>query len=192
MRPTSDQVLTVVNTFKKVAVAKRSWLGRLFGTKEVPNRVDMNEGLLNLQGCCHGAWYGVAKGLNQTLEAAFWIDGANKLAQDLGFIRTSFDTPAWENLVNWANRNRSLWGNENGFYMFFGGRTNEAFGKRVYVVQDIIIHWMGVYDRIKALEEKEIIETGKQLQYVDITKDLAALPIQEEMADISLELSVEA
>lgn len=89
----------------------------------------------------------------QYVEGADFIDGALKLARDLGFTRPD-DQEEWfserDAMIHWAEKNPDLWGNTAGFVMF---ASEAAFGKRYdeLTLEDIIAHWRGVADRIEAL-----------------------------------------
>lgn len=185
MRPTSDQVLTVVNTFKKVAMAKRSWLGKIIGKKDIPNMVDMAKGNEDTP-CCHGAWYAKANGIEPHPIESFFVQGANKMVKDLG-IPVSMGFSGVEALIIWADSNPILWGNSNGARVFSANGRMAFAGKNrprgACTVQDFVDHWTEVYKRIKALEEKEATITS-QLQYLDITSELADISVQDEVSDV--------
>lgn len=69
---------------------------------------------------CHGGWYAAASGLfrnSNNVNKATYNDGANVLANDLGFVGQC-------ELEDWAEENPKLWGNESGTLMFC---TSEAF-----------------------------------------------------------------
>jgi len=141
--PTSDQVLKVVETMKKVMYRA--------GNKGALNMYQPEVcGTVN----CVAGWYVVAKGTEdpQTLKyiRENHIDfeyGAMLMAEDLGFNSE-------EELMAWAKDNPEIWGNESGDFMF--SRYRAYTGKPdIHVTceyTDIIAHWAKVAERLKAME----------------------------------------
>ena len=72
-----------------------------------------------------------------------WHDGANRMANDLGFITK-------EDLEIWAATNPELWGNDCGHAMFQNRYAFKQEG-RILKLADIITQWRNVADRIEKL-----------------------------------------
>lgn len=115
---------------------------------------------------CHGGWYALAVIAEMTDAPVEWIpapglgfrqmalasrrpgaegciswkSGAIQLALDLGFADI-------EELLWWARKYPSLWGNDWGFEMFIDVR---AFGRR-RTIRGVIAHWREVAERLEAL-----------------------------------------
>lgn len=92
---------------------------------------------------CVAGWYAMANldkfEPNTTLD---FIDGANLMAQDLGFIDD-------RDLEHWAERNRRIWGNEEGEEMFCDvGAYNGLYEDSENPMTIIIEHFEGVRDRL--------------------------------------------
>lgn len=139
-RPTSAQVLTVIDNFKKVLPLAVQ-----------PDHLDMWVTGVNMNGhaCgtvhCHGGWYAVAtlphnKGLG-------YLDGAQKMATDLGFNNSL-------GLKDWAYNDIDIWGNTIGGEMFCNKKAfaSDTRPNGAENLQHIIDHWTEVYNRIKQTE----------------------------------------
>lgn len=169
--PHSSQVLKVINNFKMVLpIAKTE------------DNLDFYECGLQKEKCgtvcCHGGWYSVASKIFRNKHTSdFYLDGAIKMAKDLGFRR-------WEELITWAEDNSEIWGNVNGVDMFTVVGSVSFISKSrpegAQKLQHIIDHWTEVYERLLAIE---------QPTYPDITKQLAVLP-QEERADQPIKTTI--
>lgn len=159
----SADVLKVIKNFEKLPLKTRlSEKGLNMGECGVTNFL----GICNTT-MCHGGWYAAVAIKNKFLKTFHYQDGANKMAQDLGFKHMS-------ELSEWAMQNPELWGNESGSNMFASKHaflTDKEFGATC--LEDIIEHWRGVYQRLLVKEN-----TGK---YPDITKELAVLPTEEKV-----------
>lgn len=163
--PKSENVLKVIGKLKNVLP---------MATRE--RHLDMQEGAVNngSHPCgtthCHGGWFAVAMGLHLISDYVDYNNGANKMAECLGF-------PNMIQLENWAESNEHLWGNEDGTRMFcnedaFISPTRPDGAENL---QHIIDHWTEVYERLVALENKN--------NRVGITTSLAVLP-PEERSDV--------
>lgn len=177
MRPTSQQVLTVINNFKKV-MRRPS----LFGHK-----LNMQKENVHICGTahCHGGWYYISKhGGDVVTNTHNFSNGANEMAIDLGFGWGSSELSAW------ASRNPEIWGNSDGIFMFgiksaFSGINRPSGAQNL---QHIVDHWTEVYGRIKALEEKEVKQEIQEGRYKDITKEIAGKAIQQDTVDVPVKV----
>ena len=129
--PTPEQCREVASVFRDLID------NPTFGTKWV----DMGAGI-HTNDCgtvaCHAGWY--LLGRSGHVSDAGWADGADMIAKDLGFQDR-------EELENWAGRNPGLWGNSNGFRMFYNPR---AFMIDGYLeLHRIANHWDEVASRIE-------------------------------------------
>jgi hypothetical protein len=106
--PTKGQWQTVIDNLKKV-----------LPIATLPGHLNMMETEVNDYGTicgtvhCLGGWYAIAA-LNPGKERLSFTDGADKMAEDIGFDDK-------EELEKWAHENGDIWGNEYGYYMFSGG-----------------------------------------------------------------------
>lgn len=128
--PTQEQFQVVIDTLEKAnSMAK--------GIAEVNMLNGFVEKEKNLCGTplCHGGWYVVAS----ELDTYDYMEGANKMANDLGFDDYSA-------LEDWASDNSAIWGNIHGNQMF---NSSSAFLDKGYVsdLSEIIDHWKGVKER---------------------------------------------
>ena len=135
---------------------------------------------------CHGGWYALAKYQEETegslrkhgwklsvdqyndvqiVEASGYkyqldfVEGRDLMAKDLGFEES-------EGISEWAHHNPKLWGNSYGGNMFHHA---SAFWTDPYDgppddesvpdldLEDIVLWWEGVRDRVKKMEEAEAI-----------------------------------
>ena len=162
--PTSKQILTVINNFKKVLpLATREWHLNMSETRV--NNCGHKCGTIH----CHAGWYAIAKNLHEKREVSF-THGAIQMSIDLGH-KGDMDS----SLINWADKNPEIWGNNDGDGMFSTRRAFSHPTKRpegAENLQHIIDHWTEVYERVLAIENKEP-------ERKDITKELAILPVNE-------------
>lgn len=99
---------------------------------------------------CHAGWYLLAKEWDfksdylEEPDGTGWRYGSGELAlaKDLGF-KSAFD------LTTWADRYPKIWGNREGARMF---DSTSAFGVNIFSLKDIIDHWRGVQERLRAVE----------------------------------------
>lgn len=136
--PTSEQCYAVAETFRQ-AIKRYPQIG----LNMMAPSVNDNHTCGTVH--CHGGTYALMKcDLTKTLD---FLDGANQLAEDLGFSGN-------RELRTWAQFHEDLWGNSNGESMFsqrlafysyerFDGANN---------ISDIADHWQEVGDRIKLTE----------------------------------------
>jgi hypothetical protein len=104
--PTKTQWNTVIeNLYKILPLTSEAGKGHL----------NMSEGAVNVEHACGtvhcvGGWYAVAV-LNTNRCKVNFVDGANKMAQDLGF---------WDytDLDEWARTHQLIWGNAYGSALF--------------------------------------------------------------------------
>ena len=95
---------------------------------------------------CVAGWYAVANLNRQVIKDKFnqgcvgFDDGANLIAQDLGF---GWSYP----LKNWAEENPEIWGNEDGFEMFESELAYDNAG-----FDGVIAQWCIVRDNLIKLE----------------------------------------
>lgn len=159
----SEDVSKVIKNFEKLPLKTRLNEGRL----------DMQEcGVSNVLGICkttmcHGGWYAAVAINNKFLKTIHYQNGANKMAEDLGYKNMS-------ELQEWAMFNPKIWGNDNGSHMFSSRsafRTKKGFDPKC--LEDIVEHWRGVYHRLVIKENEE--------RYPNITKELAVLPTEEKV-----------
>lgn len=139
--PTSQQILRVINNFKKV-----------LPLTTLPAHLQMMEGAVNINhSCgtvhCHGGWYAVAA--CNVDEPLCFTDGAKKLSNDLSFND-------WFALELWARNNYTIWGNNYGENMFSGRIAFKSSDRKdgAMNLQHIIDHWTEVYERILKIENE--------------------------------------
>lgn len=159
----SADVLKVIKNFEKLPLKTRlSEKGLNMGECGVTNFL----GICNTT-MCHGGWYAAVAIKNKFLKTFHYQDGANKMAQDLGFKHMN-------ELQKWARDNEEIWGNNYGGIMFSSAEAFEYKERfKANCLEDIVQHWREVYERLLAKEN-----TGK---YPDITKELAVLPTEEKV-----------
>jgi len=170
--PSSDQVQKVISKLESVLPLARH-----------PLHLDMSQGVVNRHGysCgsihCHGGWYAIATlGLrkrNFLLEYIFpqpkvdYRDGAAFMAADLGFIHTITHRPTenertngYNQITHWARIHSTIWGNEQGAYMFSHGDAFRTINRPngALCLQGIIDHWKEVRSRLVAMEQAMITE----------------------------------
>ena len=93
---------------------------------------------------CHAGWYLLAK--KWDLKSRFleshrsYQGGVVEMEKDL----------RCNNIRDWAKKNPLLWGNNYGGNMFIEKR---AFGDNCKTLEDIVVHWIGVYANVLAEEE---------------------------------------
>ena len=76
-----------------------------------------------------------------------WGAGAMMMANDLGMAND-------EHLMGWADAQRELWGNSEGWEMFY--QTNAYEGATTpLTLHGVAAHWEGVADRIEALRARK-------------------------------------
>lgn len=151
--PTSQQVLTVINNFKKV-------LPKAIGEDALDMMATNVCGTIH----CHAGWYGVSVISRWRKVLSFghlsFTSGAEMMAKDLGF-------ESMEHLKVWAKGNDSIWGHYLGEGMFSSANAFYNKNKRplgALNLQHIIDHWTEVYERLLALENQDKvddIEIGK-------------------------------
>ena len=120
---------------------------------------------------CHGGVYGLMK--CDLSKVVYYEDGAEQMAIDLGFS-------SMDDLESWAEDNPALWGRENGGWMFTSRMAFYHPTKRPKGAEHVLHiadQWEEVGDRIKATE---------QPVYVNITRELAILPV-EEISDVKIQ-----
>lgn len=151
MQVKSENILTVVNNFKKLP--SYTMLDRVIRKRGVLNmdRSSVNQGGYKCGTThCHGGWYAVAA-CNLTRSLTY-VEGAEQMANDLGFNST------W-GLKTWASTHPELWGNYAGNAMFSdqSAFTSKKRPNGAKNLKDIIQHWTEVYERVlaKELEEKK-------------------------------------
>jgi len=91
---------------------------------------------------CHGGWAAIMYGVEGKSCRGFFVLGADRLAEELGFEDRS-------SLKLWAEKNPHYWGNEYGEWMF---AEEEAFSKRyrdLLSLKDIPDWYMGVSERLR-------------------------------------------
>jgi hypothetical protein len=95
---------------------------------------------------CVAGWYAVANSDRQVIKDKIkkgrvgFDDGANLMAQDLGF---GWSYP----LKNWAEENPEIWGNDDGFEMFESELAYDNAG-----FDGVIMQWCIVRDNLIKLE----------------------------------------
>lgn len=186
--PTSQQVASIVAKFESILymtkerMVKKRFLRSAIITygENCRSHLDMGVGAVNNgHECgtihCHGGWYAIAAGLHKKKIVGF-NDGANKMAEDLGFGKDLF------NLTDWAHSNPDLWGNVCGIHMFGNAIAFYSEGRPdgALSLQDIIDHWREVGVRLLRMElaqkaEDDRIKAKKANIYPDITEQLAVL-----------------
>lgn len=175
MTPKSEDILKVINNFKRVLpMAKRDYQLCMSVAG-----VNINHQCGSIH--CHGGWYAIATcDLSKQIN---YVDGAFRMSEDLGF-----NGP--ENLVIWAAQNLSLWGNNYGGSMFYCKSAFQHPEKRLFGalhLSHIVDHWEEVYERVKAQEDAQ-----KPPAYNDITAQLAVLPEDEKPDTIKQNVSADA
>jgi len=128
--------------------------------------------------CC-GGWYVVAKSMECGTCAGYFTYGIKFICEDLGFP-IDFDVINYNagtaSICYWAKDNPSIWGNNEGQFMFndkhaFYHPTKRPEG--ALNLRHIIDHWTEVAERVKALEAQQT--------RMDITKSLAVIPVDEKL-----------
>lgn len=156
--PTSKQVQTVIDTFEKV-LPMANYEGHLYMMSITIDNPSCGTPM------CHAGWWGVARGIN-----SFSL-GTIDLSETLGFSDEynllTFDINELQ-IVKWADDNPSIWGNTHGFFIF---SHTDAFGDNCNSLQDIVNHWKGVRDRLRADEESK----GVFLWYTGCSNDVSGL-----------------
>jgi hypothetical protein len=181
--PTSQQVRTVIDNFKKVLPIAN---GHKFMLDMGCPYIYKEENIVKEESCgtpmCHGGWYAAATLQDKMKEVSldtgarfgrrqYFMDynnGAEQMAIDLGFTQT--DDGEYENfegkmiketiearthLRDWASENPQIWGNRNGEDMFHSKDAFETEGSDgAESLQDIVDFWEKVYERIVALEKE--------------------------------------
>lgn len=159
--PTSQQVQTVIDNFKKVLPIANghSWMLDM-GEGRVWTKVECDEKNICGTPMCHAGWYATAEMdriKKQYANDPNWYptydEGAEAMAKDLGF------EDEYE-LQKWANDNEIIWGNDTGYEMFnskFAFATTKRH-RGAESLQDIVDHWEEVRDRIIALENTSHID----------------------------------
>lgn len=88
---------------------------------------------------CHGAWYALVRCKNEAF--SYYLQGADMMAEDLGF------QPGL--LEEWAEDNPEIWGNEYGRSMFSAEYSfTDDTGPELTSLSQIIDHWRGVQSRL--------------------------------------------
>jgi len=141
--PTSQQVLKVVETMKKVMYRAGKKGALDVYQPEICGTVN-----------CVAGWYVVAKGTEdpQTLKyirenRVNYKYGAMLMAEDLGFDDE-------DELMAWAEVNPEIWGNKWGNLMFsrYEAYTGKLDVRVTCEYSDIITHWAKVAERLKVME----------------------------------------
>ena len=155
--PTSQQIKTVIETFESITDLKPV--------------VDMANEEIEQNDCgtiaCHAGHYALAKlrnradcqfdsesgGFRRGGENVSHIHGSQMISYDLGFLGYRTE------LLRWASENPELWGNRYGRYMFAGAcaftgldADEDLWTNKKISFADIVNHWRGVYQRVKASE----------------------------------------
>lgn len=173
----SEAILTVIENFKSVLPLAKSKF-----------HLDMSESNVNRDGhtCgtvhCHGGWYAIAA-LDTKNYIVDFDNGADIMARHLGLIGRY-------RMMEWADQNPRLWGNEMGYSMFSGKMAFHHPTKRpsgALTLKDIVDHWVEVYGRVKAIEDAK-----KAPAYPDITSELAVLPGEETPDVVTKSITVDA
>jgi hypothetical protein len=131
----------VIGNFEKLAA-------KVGGDKRVEMRLGSMVSVIALDGeGCVGCMYfmAVAPEREWKKRGKGWIDGANLMAKDLGFV-------GYKALEWWALDNPEIWGNKYGDYIF---QNYLAWGAEKLSLSDVIDHLKGVRDRAFQVEEEE-------------------------------------
>lgn len=122
--PTPQQVQTVIDNLE---LANKM--------AKYDAKVNMYNGEVDINLCgtpmCHGGWYAIVRGGNS------YTKGSSHMADDLGFEH-------FEDLEYWAKENPTIWGNDNGSYMFCAGEAFNQSDDTGFTLTTIINHWKQV------------------------------------------------
>lgn len=104
---------------------------------------------------CHMGWYGLFKsptaieGVTAIEETQVYTQGVRYLSKDLGFDEGACFV---QGVLNWAESNPKLWGDNRGGNMCQGNSEYHSFGDNP-TLESIGIHWLKVAERVKVLED---------------------------------------
>ena len=95
---------------------------------------------------CVGGWYAIACGLHEKQKYINYSAGANLMAKH--FFGESDSNS--KQLKIWAYFHPLLWGNRNGYFMFFSLGAYSPNGKtKAETFSDVIAHWEEVRNRVE-------------------------------------------
>ena len=149
---TAKRVEKLINNFEKILpFAKHEAALNMSTGKVSSKRLSHKCGTTH----CHAGWYLLAKEwdlkseyLNDGKQTGFAV-GIGLMEKDLGLLQK-------KSLKRWASENPELWGNEVGSAMFF---HTAAFGRDCRTLEDIVVHWIGVW--LNLLEKEAHEDDGK-------------------------------
>jgi len=125
MNPTPQQVQTVIDNLEQAnKIAEYDAPIDMFSTY-----------ITNYNVCgtpmCHGGWYALVTKCHR------YSEGASAMAEHLGFDDRF-------GLMDWAEKNPTIWGNKSGGYMFSDGSSFNQPRDSGFTLQTIIDHWKQV------------------------------------------------
>ena len=94
---------------------------------------------------CHAGWYLLAK--EWDLKSKYLKRGKSFA---FGVLQMENDLEC-EDISTFMSENPSIWGNKRGSMMFL---FNVAFGTDCLTLDDIVVHWLGVYANLLAMEDE--------------------------------------